>query len=196
MPDLVIAPEKLATKLGIDNPSPSQLETITDHILDCQGDVVAYLNRDLFPYEATLPGIYPRPGFPLDHWKAWPAARVYDDTVAVVSSVANTDGTFDVTFKVGLDGPNDERVRRYVKAHAFQSVLNDANAGLGKRQVTSVSAEGQSISYSDGSVAEGAAGALPNITTLAALRRRAVYRADRAGVSVWPLTGVSYSEDR
>ena len=45
-------------------------------------------------------------------------------------------------------------------------------------------------------VAEGAAGALPNITTLNGIKRRAVHRANRPAPSVWPLTGVSYNETR
>ena len=194
--DLVVDPAKIATKFGLSDPTPAQLETITDAIIDCQSDVIGYLNRDLFPVEATLAGIYPAPGWPLDHWKAWPDARVYDDTIAVVSSVANPDGTYDVTFKVGLDGPNDARVARFVKAHAVQSLLNDANSGMGKRQITSISAEGQSVSYDKGSVAEGAAGSLPSLKSLNAIKRRAVYRANRTPVSVWPLTGVGYTEDR
>jgi len=194
--DLVVDPAKVASALGVAEPTPGQLETITDKIIDCQGDVQGYLNRDLFAFEATLTGIYPAPGWPLDHYKAWPDAQQYDDTIAVVSSTALPDGTYDVTFKVGLDGPNDARVTRFVKAHAIQSVLNDANSGMGKRQITSISAEGQSVSYANGSVAEGAAGSLPSLKSLNALKRRGVYRASRGPVSVWPLTGVAYNDGR
>jgi hypothetical protein len=143
-----------------------------------------------------MAGVYPLAGWPLDHWKAWPDARMYDDSITVVSSVANPNGTFDVTLKVGLDGPNDERVARFVKAHTVQTLLNDANAAMGKRQITSISAEGQSVSYSDGSVETGAAGSLPPIKTLSPLKRRAVHRADRGRVSIWPLTGIGYSDRR
>lgn len=195
--DLVVKPEDIAKKFGIANPTPDQLDTISDAIVDCQSDVVNYLNRPIFAYQAVLSGIYPVTGYPLEHWRAWPDAQQYDDMITVVSSVAYPNGSFDVTFKVGLDGPNDPRVVRYVKAHTIQSLLNDANSGMGKRQVTSVSAEGQSVSYVDGSVAEGAAGSLPNITTLRALKRLAVHRSVARGpVSVWPLTGVGYNDGR
>lgn len=193
---LVIEPEKIAARLGLSDPTPAQLEAIADVILDCQGDVEAYLNRPLFAVERTLTGIYPLSGYPLDQWDAWPDARVFDDRVTVVSNTAHPDGSFDVVFKVGLDGPNEARIVRYVKAHAMQSVLNDANLKVGKRQVTSVSAEGQSVSYENMSVAEGAAGSLPNIKTLSALKRRAVLRGNRGPVSIWPLTGVGYTDSR
>ena len=190
-------PEKIATRLGIEDPSPGQLERIEDAIRDAQADVQGYLNRDLFAVEAVQAELWPALGIDPMHWKAWPdAAALYDDNLTVVSAVANPNGTYNVTFKVGLDGPNDPRVVRFVTASAVQAILNDANAGMGKRQVTSVSAEGQSISYSDGSVAEGAAGALPSLKSLDRLRRRAVFRAPRRAVSVWPLTGVGYNDGR
>lgn len=193
---LVVDPGKIAGKLGITAPSPQQLEKIADAILDCQADVEAFLNRPLFAQAATMSAAVQDATYDVTDWRAWPEARVYDDRIEVVSATANGDGTWTVQLKVGLDGPNDRRVVRYVSAHAVQSILNDANSGMGKRQVTSVSAEGQSISYAQGSVADGAAGALPNIKTLAALKRRAVHRTDRGRVSIWPLTGVGYSDGR
>jgi hypothetical protein len=101
-----------------------------------------------------------------------------------------------VELKVGLDGPNNHAVARFVKAHTIESVLNDPHMSMGKRLPTSVSAEGQSISWKPGSVAEGAAGSLPNIKTLNRWKRYGVHRSNRAPVSVWPLSGVGYSDAR
>lgn len=197
--DLVIEPAKIARRLGVKDPSPDQLEMIEDVIRDCQADVADFLNRDsLFAVDRTLTGIAPRYGYELTDWQAWPQAQdMYDDRYAVVGDpIANPDGTFDVTFKVGLDGPNEDAIVRYVKAHAMQTILNDANAAMGKRQITSISAEGQSVSYSDGSVADGAAGSLPPVTTLKRYKRLSAHRGARGSVSIWPLTGVGYSDRR
>lgn len=195
----VVTPEEIAAKLGVTVPlSDADRAVIEAAITDCQADVEAELNRSIVPTQQTLQGVWPRLGYDLMDWRAWPqASEVYDDDIKPEFMTANPDGSYDVTFTVGLDGANTPPVKRYVKAHTIESIRNDPDSGIGtNRLVTSVSAEGQSVSYATASVDAGAAGSLPNIKTLRAFKRRAVFRANRAGVSIWPNSGVRYTDTR
>lgn len=192
---LIVSPADVAVRLGQDPAALTQAQTdyLTAKIEDAESDVLAYLNRDsLVAVETIAKQQYPVFGAPdLSDWRAWPRLLdLFDDRVAVKSWVDNGDGTYDVTVLVGLDGANEAPVRRFVLAHAVESTRNDpSNMGLAKRQVTSVSAEGQSISYDKGSSTEGAAGSGPNIKTLARYKRLSAFSRQGPASPPWPYRG-------
>lgn len=186
---LIVSPEDVATKLGVQLPiTAAQRETLIDAILDAQGAVEAFLNRSLVPFTETLAGVYPR-GYDLDSWKSWPVAQ-FNDKVQVLGHVSNGDGSYDVTVKVGLDGRAELPIRRFVRVQAAESVRQDPATGMGTRTVSSVSADGQSVSYErDYSTADGAAGSTPNISSLRRYKRHAVYRRPTRVDPRWPYAG-------
>ncbi|MGI5337660.1 hypothetical protein ACQEVS_09815 [Streptomyces sp. CA-181903] len=138
----------------------------------------------MVPTATTLPGISPRWTDALEDIETWPVH--IDDTAEVVSYRGNPDGTYDVDLLVGLNGAKEETVVRYVVAHAAESVRqrSDGNTGPGRR-VSSVSAEGQSISYESAPTA-GQAGALPAIDSLNRLRRLTYQPLIRPPRAPWP----------
>ncbi|MFE3139631.1 hypothetical protein [Streptomyces scopuliridis] len=182
---LVGSPEAVADALGIPLPLAStQRGAYEEEIRNAQADVAAYLNRSLVPTATTLRGLTPHWTDTLDDIDTWPLHL--DDIAEVISYRANPDGTYDVDLLVGLNGAQEEAVVRYVVAHAAESVRQrpDQNAGAGRR-VSSVSAEGQSISY-DSAPTTGQAGALPTINSLNRLRRLVFQPLSRPPRAPWP----------
>ncbi|WP_030777648.1 hypothetical protein [Streptomyces sp. NRRL S-920] len=182
---LVASPEAVADALGVPLPLTSgQRSTYEEEIRNAQADVAAYLNRTLVPTATTLRGITPHWADALDDIDAWPVHL--DDIAEVVSYRANPDGTYDVDLLVGLNGAREESVVRYVVAHAAESVRQrpGENAGASRR-VSSVSAEGQSVSY-DSAPAPGQAGAVPVIGSLNRLRRLVFQPLSRPPRAPWP----------
>ncbi|GHF33650.1 hypothetical protein GCM10010218_13430 [Streptomyces mashuensis] len=183
---LVGSPEAVADALGVPLPLTSpQRSRYEEEIRNAQADVAAYLNRpSLVPRATTLRGVTPRWTDALDDIDAWPVHL--DDIAEVVSCRPNSDGTYDVDLLVGLNGAQEESVVRYVVAHAAESIRQrqDQGAGAGRR-VSSVSAEGQSISY-DAAPAAGQAGALPTIDSLSRLRRLVFEPLSRPPRAPWP----------
>jgi hypothetical protein len=113
----------------------------------------------------------------------------------IVSTVAELDtggqptGTFTVTYLTGLDPRNEPSQRpilRYIVAHALNSpeVWRTWVATGVRGPVTSVSAEGQSISYGaitlgpagGGGSQPGAPGTMPTLKSLDRWRRRSVWQ--------------------
>lgn len=182
---LVASPEAVADTLGVPLPlTPSQRSTFEQEIRNAQADVTAYLNRALVPTARTLHGLSPRWRDALDDTEDWPLDL--DDFTEVVSYRDNGDGTYDVDLLVGLNGAKEEAVVRYVVAHAAESVRqrSDQTDGPGRR-VSSVSAEGQSISY-DSAPTVGQAGAPPTINSLNRLRRIVFQPLSRPPRAPWP----------
>ncbi|MFD3514907.1 hypothetical protein [Streptomyces sp. NPDC058657] len=182
---LVGSPEAVADALGTALPLTSaQRSTYEEAIRDAQADVAAYLNRSLVPTARTLRGVTPRTNDALDDIDAWPLH--IDDFASVVSYRAQPGGTYDVDLLIGLNGAQEEAVVRYVVAHAAESVRqrNDQGAGPGRR-ISSVSAEGQSVSY-DAAPVTGQAGALPTINSLNRLRRLVFEPLSRPPRAPWP----------
>jgi hypothetical protein len=174
----VITPLDLANQLGIESPTAKQEDRIYEEILNAQADVEDYLNRSLFTYTVSRTNEWKDYRFPPDNFRAWPwATDEYDDDIAVTASTENPDGTWNVTLKVGFDGANTNGVVRYVKAHVREVLRNDPDFTAIARRISSVSAEGQSISYDKGSVAEGAAGASATLDSLRRHRRHSAHRA-------------------
>ncbi|MFP3990997.1 hypothetical protein U9R90_26725 [Streptomyces sp. E11-3] len=182
---LVGSPEAVADALGVPLPLTSaQRAAYEEEIRNAQADVAAYLNRPLVPTATTLRGVTPRWADALDDIDAWPVD--FDDIAEVIAYRPAPDGTYDVDLLVGLNGAQEESVVRYVVAHAAESVRQrpNQNSGAGPR-VSSVSAEGQSISY-DAAPATGQAGALPTINSLSRLRRLVFQPLSRPPRAPWP----------
>ena len=190
--ELVVSPAEVAAARKITNPSQAQLDSIADAIADAQADVLGYLKRDtLMPREETLTELMPAYAVDVTSWRAWPQARaLFDDTIAVKEATARPDGSYDVTFYVGLNGMAERPIVRYVKAHALRLLREDESYGFPlDRVVTSLSAEGQSIQFVARPNADGEAGSLPNIKTLSRYRRLGSHRAPSRSVSLWPNGG-------
>ncbi|MFK0290741.1 hypothetical protein ACIQU6_09715 [Streptomyces sp. NPDC090442] len=182
---LVGSPEAVADALGVPLPlTATQRAAYTEEIRNAQADVAAYLNRPLVSTARTLRGVTPVWRDALDDIEAWPIRL--DDTAEVVTYRVAADGTYDVDLLVGLNGAHEETIVRYVVAHAAESIRQrpDQSDGPGRR-VSSVSAEGQSISYSD-SPTTGQAGALPSINSLNRLRRLTFQPLTRPPRAPWP----------
>ena len=186
---LVVNPAVIGRRLGLPGaPTTEQVERITDAIIDAQDAVITEVNRPLFADIVTRTGLYPNNGHSDDllTWKAW---RVnFDDDVTVRSATQDTDGSYTVEFLVGLDGPNERAIVRYVTAHASEQIRLDPSSGMGKLAVRSVSAEGQSVSYETTSSGKEAAGALPTLASLRAFKRYGAFRANRPAAPPWPMT--------
>lgn len=188
---LIVSPEALAASAKIPLPlTPEQRLTITEAILDAQGDVETYLNRPIVPRIYTERHLDDYSG----EWQF--VDNQGDPVIRVISVVPETgdpfyDDRFTVTYLSGLDARNDpalRSIRRFVIAHAKNSpefvdlwITTTGQTGT----IKSISAEGQSVSYaapslSGGVVAkpgDGSPGALPTLSSLDLWRKRAVYQA-------------------
>lgn len=191
---LVVDPAVIATRLGVAQPSQEQLDRVAEAIWDCQADVSSYLNRDtLIPTKVTLSGIYPMPGFDQASWRAWPDGRKFDDDFEPGTRTQDPDGSWTVEFLVGLNGPGNAAIVRFVTAHATRSIQEDESYGFPlKRVVTNLSAEGQSLTYVARPSEDGAVGSLPKMKTLDRWKRRSAYTRARPGVQLWPNYGTSW----
>ncbi|MFJ8301369.1 hypothetical protein ACIQ9R_36460 [Streptomyces sp. NPDC094447] len=186
--DLIASAEQVADALNIPLPLTAvQRERYWQKIREAQADVLAYIGRPLTPTPRQLLSATPMFGYALDDPQAWPIQQ-YDDVVSVVSHISNADGTYEVQLLVGLDGSTEEPIVRYVVAHAAESLRNDPSDTDGTRRVSSVSAEGQSISY-DTAPTPGQPGSLPTIDSLSGYKRL-VYRPLTTAPTVpWPYGG-------
>jgi hypothetical protein len=138
---LLGSPEAVADALGIPLPITSAQRSAYEQALrDAQADVAAYLHRPVIPRVTTLRAVTPRWARTLDEADAWP---VYlDDLAEVISYRADADDTYDVDLLVGLNGPQEESLVRYVVANAAESIRQRPDQDGGGRRVSSVSAEG------------------------------------------------------
>lgn len=191
---LLVDPADVARRLHLDPAAltAEQRARIVDAIEDAQADLEAELNRPLVPTveirEGVWPVMYPVGGT-LDR-ATYPAlADIYDD-VKILEATANADGTFNLTLQIGLNAAEEAPILRYVRAHAVESLRLDPQSGMGQLAVTSVSAEGQSISYEKRSTQEGAVGSLPSLRSLRRYKRLSVYQAPSRATAPWPYTGV------
>ncbi|MER6109378.1 hypothetical protein [Streptomyces hirsutus] len=183
---LVTSPEAVADALGIPLPvTAEQRDTLETAIRAAQAAVVGYLNRPLVPRTVTLAAVTPRWTDDLGNPEAWPLPD-QDDQVEVIAYRPRGDGTYDVTFLVGLNGAAQEEVVTYVIAHAAESERQrPGGVGSTGRRVSSVSAEGQSISYESAPI-PGQAGALPTLESLRRLRRLLYQPLNRPARPPWP----------
>jgi hypothetical protein len=165
--DLCVDPEAVARAIGLSYGSlnSDQQETIADSIRDAQADVEAFLGRPIIPIQFTDTDVAPSG----DRWEL--AEQPVQDILTITPILIDNQptGMYDVTYMAGLDARTDGNlgpIRRYVSAHAAASPMV-TRLSSGGRQITSVSVDGQSITYSDsGAAGSGAPGSLPNITSL------------------------------
>lgn len=155
--DMVVTPEELALRLGLSLPlaGPAR-DALTEAILDSQADTEAYLGRVIVPQIITERRLFPPGNWVLSEQ---PVLELLSE-----AEVLDTDGWptgwWDVTYRGGLDARTGQRlgpIRRVVIAHAAQSDeayrlwasegYGAATDGTGRKQIRSVSAESQSVSY-------------------------------------------------
>ncbi|MCG8971748.1 hypothetical protein [Streptomyces sp. CL12-4] len=184
---LVTSPEAVAKELGVPLPlTPEQRDDLLTAIRKAQADVVGYLGQPVIPQLATRTGLTPQWGRDnsLEDVEAWPFD--VDDLVQVCAYRPREDGTYDVDFLIGFDGAANDAVVRYVTTHAAESERNrPGGVGAQGRRVSSVSAEGQSISYESAPTA-GQAGALPTLDSLSRWKRRLFQPLNRPARPPWP----------
>ncbi|MBV1940761.1 hypothetical protein KUF83_29960 [Streptomyces sp. BV286] len=190
---LLASAEQIADKLGVPLPlTASQRESYRDAIADAQSDVAGYLGRPLLPQPRTLTDVKPLYGYDLYDPRAWPVHEL-DDVVTVTSYSDNADGedTYDVQLMVGLNAAAERPIVRYVIAHAAEGIRNSPTQPPGStstdrgRRVSSVSAEGQSVSFESAPVA-GQAGALPALDSLAGYRKLVIRPLPVVAAAPWP----------
>jgi hypothetical protein len=152
-PVLVVAVDDVARAMRLPLPlSADDSWRLSRAIQEAQFDVEAYLGRPITPTVYVEYGLWPIQG---DIW--W--SLCHAPLIEVLSSVAETidgqaTGTFTVTYTAGLDAANDPQlapIRRYVAAAAMASPMMidawRATRSDGGRVVSSLSTEGQSVSF-------------------------------------------------
>ncbi len=178
-PSLIISPEVIAARAGIPLPlTDDQRETLTEAILDAQSDVSAYLGVPLTPEVFVQRDLWPD----RDQWTL--TAHGDLDIVGVLSAdpqmfAGAPTGYFTVTYAAGLDARNDSLlrpIRRYVRAHAMNSpeVVRAWKVAVNPSgEIRSLSAEGQSVSFTaptlgggTGKAGSGEPGTLPTLGSL------------------------------
>ncbi|MFG2986254.1 hypothetical protein ACGFYQ_34220 [Streptomyces sp. NPDC048258] len=189
---LVTSPESVADELGVPLPlTGEQRAALERAVRKAQADVAGYLGRPLVPRYVVLRSATPRWTDGLDDPECWPLAP-QDEIAEVIGYRPLGDGTYDVDFHIGLNGSAEEPIVRYVTAHAAEAERQrPGGVGGENRRVTSVSAEGQSVSY-DAAPAAGQAGSLPSIDTLSGLRRLLYRPLGRPQRAPWPYSSARY----
>ncbi|MET9776144.1 hypothetical protein ABZ023_18120 [Streptomyces sp. NPDC006367] len=192
---LVTSPEAVADDLGVPLPlTPAQRDDLSTAIRKAQADVEGYLGQSLVPKIVTHTGVRPYRTTGLNDPEAWPI--ISDDWAEVAAYRDRGDGTYDVDFLIGLNGAAEKAIVRYVTAHAAESERNrPGGTGAQGRRASSVSAEGQSISYESAPTA-GQAGALPTIDTLSRLKRRLWQPVGPPPRPPWPYSSTRYRSGR
>ncbi|MFE4575726.1 hypothetical protein [Streptomyces chartreusis] len=184
---LATSPEAVAKELGVPLPlTAEQRDDLLTAIRKAQADVVGYLGQPVVPQLVTRTALTPYVGRDdrLEDADSWPFN--VDDLVQVSAYRVRQDGTYDVDFLVGLDGATIDPIVRYVTTHAAESErLRPGGAGSQGRRVSSVSAEGQSISY-ESAPTTGQAGALPELASLSRWKRRLFQPLNRPARPPWP----------
>lgn len=185
---LVTSPEAVAKELGQALPlTAEQRDDLITAIRKAQADVVGYLGQPIIPRLVTCTGLTPRRNDQLEDLNTWTFDT--DDRAHVAAHRDRQDGTYDVDFAVGLDGTTIEPIVRYVTAHAAESERNrPAGVGAQTRRVSSVSAEGQAISY-EATPTAGQAGAPPLLDSLSRWKRRLFQPLNQPARAPWPYSG-------
>lgn len=150
-PVLVVTVAEVARRTGLNADDDTVRDVITTAILDAQAAVTAYLGQPITPqtytdeHRAQVPG----PWHLLHH----PVLEVLE-VVAEVDAGGAATGLYAVTYRAGLDAAGDpalDPIRRYVAQHASldENVLRlvrKSDPGWDRR-TSSVTVEGQSVSY-------------------------------------------------
>lgn len=197
--DLIVSCEQVAVRLGVPLPlTDTQRARIEQEIEQVQADAANYINRAIFPVYDTVTDAVRCPGYPTLDYRSWPRLLDrYDDLVTVQSATQNPDsGSWTLAVMVGLDGRNNTTLTRFVLAGAAETIRNDPAAGMGTRQITSMSADGQSVSWKQpngrsGAASDPEAGAMPTLSSLNSLRRASVRVSQRPTDPPWPYDGLT-----
>ncbi|MFD3311751.1 hypothetical protein [Streptomyces sp. NPDC058656] len=188
---LVTSPEAVAKELGVPLPlTAEQRDDLLTAIRKAQSDVVGYLGQPVIPQLVTRTALTPHWGRDdrLEDAASWPFEG--DDLVQVSAYRDRGNGTYDVDFRVGFDGAAVDPVVRYVTTHAAESErLRPGGVGSQGRRVSSVSAEGQSISY-ESAPTTGQAGALPELSSLSRWKRRLFQPLNRPVRAPFPYSSI------
>ncbi len=197
---------QVARKLRLSDEQIEEYELdLRDAIDEAVADVEGILNRPIIPVSQTLTGRVPFYGATdLLDGAAWSGlVDELDDDFTITAAtpvVGSNPQAYDLTVMVGLDGAAEPVIVRFIKAAAVASIRNDpALPGVGTRLVTSVSADGQSVSYEKGPAGGGgrgsasAAGAGPTSDSLSRFRRHAIYRRKTFTDAPWPYSPTTVS---
>lgn len=148
LPPLVVPVEKVARLAGLDHTDENVQYVVEEAIRAATVDVEAYLGRFVVPTEVVETRVV----------RAWNGLRLRHspvrDLVATVAEVDADDtetGLYTVTYVAGIDAAAEAEyapIRNWVTAAAqvFPPVRRLV-AAAGKREVRTVSAEGQSVTY-------------------------------------------------
>ena len=184
---LIVSADTVARLAGIPRPLNADTQWLIEQgILGAQADVTAYLGQPITPLLATENGLYPQSAYlSLTDRRQWPLSNI--PVIEILTAEPEgiepfPIGTYTVTYTYGLNVVTDPQmapVRRWILASAVASSevasAYSSTAPDGGRVVTSVSAEGQSISYSAvkvpsasvaGAAGSGAPGSVPLLSSL------------------------------
>ena len=204
---LVIKPEDVARRLGVEQPLDERDRWLIEQaIADAQSDLEAYLGRSVTPTTYTESGL----------WRSYDGryTLTYWPLIAIVSATAETHpesgqptGYYTVMYTAGLDARTDPElapIRRLVMLHALYSPMVQALyrrlAPTEARRIDSLNVEGQGVTYEDTYAVDakatelGLPGALPSFKTCDRWRlagRRVVQGRTRVD-GPWPYEYASY----
>lgn len=193
---LYVPAEDVLDEVGIDpeTATPAQIRVAQRKIEAAQNKVLLFLGRESFaPTVDIRRGLYWDNLYPETDLQAWPeTARTFPDRVRYVSHVANTEepDTFDVTFHVGLDlagDPGLAPIKEFIIGEAAEGLYGHSTFPTLARRVSSVSAQGQSVSFEKRASSPDEIGGQLTIATLARFKKRAVGQAPGGVLAPWPL---------
>ncbi|HEY1177012.1 MAG TPA: hypothetical protein VGF17_12715 [Phytomonospora sp.] len=181
-PLLLVSVTEVAEWLDIPVPSLDNRQTniLTRSITSAQNKVAAHLNRRLVAENHTLTELYWDSRYEQTDTRAWPEAAPYftDDYTPVTAVTSATDpAAYDVTFKVGLDVAGDPDcgiILDFILQDTLEALINSPFIAEVRRQIKSVSAEGQSVTYEARPTTPAAAGGALTLDSLIRFRRYAV----------------------
>lgn len=173
---LVVTVEEVARRLGLQQPlCESDRWIIEQSLVDAQSDLEAYLGQSVTPETYTETG-------QREHWNGWHLE--HHPILSVTSITPELDGEghqtgrYTVVYVAGLDALSDpemEPIRRFIRTSAMFSpgvqALYRRLDPAGARKVTTLSVEGQSVTYTDTYAVDaqatqlGLPGALPSLVS-------------------------------
>jgi hypothetical protein len=169
--DLPIQPEEVAGVTGLGTLTPERREQLAGIIRGVLGEMASILGYDPVPTQ-HVETVYMRPS--VDSIRGWETVLLNFPVTRVVSAVDQPDSSIVVTYMAGFNVEDTEALRSYLVQHAAARYRASLPAGDAGREVTSMSVEGQSVSYAARPGA-GQPGGPPTAASLAYYKRYAVY---------------------
>lgn len=147
LPPLVVTVADVALRAGLDAADPAAAAVVELAIRDATADAESYLGRLVSPQRITEHHLAPGPsGWPL----SVEPVIVIESVTAELDGAGQPTGLYTVTYQAGLDArlPEYGAIRRWIAASAaYAHPAVRRLGGTAGRTVQSVSAEGQSVSY-------------------------------------------------